>query len=137
MGCEGAPPPPRPRIGDPRTVNSAESQTQNDYSLPAVDPQMAEMEEEIIGSSPGHGTHHLSPGGDRGKKRKPSNDATEEVKKVGKTEEVPLSSQSLDQIQFQVVDAGSSSLVSSRGMECFVQLENIENLVSQAQLKTN
>ena len=98
---------------------------------------MAEVEEEIIVSSPGHGTHHLTTGEDRSKKRKPSNDDVGDVKKAGRTEKVPLSSQSLDQIPFQVVDAGSSPLVSSKGMECFVQLENIQNLVSQVQSKTN
>ena len=137
LGGEGAPPPSHPREGDPGVVINVESQAQNDNSLAAVGPQTAEDEEEIIVSSPGHGTDHLTMEEDRSKKRKPSNDDMGDVKKVGRTEEVPLSSQSLDQISFQIVDASSSPLASSRGMECFVQLENIENLVSQVQSKTN
>ena len=137
LGGEGAPSPSHSREGDPGVVINVESQAQNDNSLAAVGPQTAVNEEEIIVSSPGHGTDHLTMEEDRSKKRKPSNDDVVEVKKVGRTEKVSLSSQSLDQISFQVVDASSSLLSSSRAMGCFVQLENIENLVNQAQSKTN
>ena len=112
MGGEGTPPPPRAWIGESCTVEDAVFQTGNDNSLPAADPQVVVMEEEVIGSNPEPGAHHPSPGGDRGKKRTPSNDVAEDVKKIGKTEAVdPLSSQSLDQIQFQIVGAGSSPLI--------------------------
>ena len=125
------------KLCNPGVVINVESQAQNDNSLTAVDPQTAEDEEEIIVSDLGHGADHLTMEGDRSKKRKPSNDAMVEVKKVGRTEEFPLSSQSLDQIPFQIVDAGSSLLSSSRAMNCSVQLERIDNLVNQAQSKTN
>ena len=71
-------------------------------------------EEEIIDSSSEPVVHHPTPGGGRGEKRKPSQDDSEEGKKIGKTEAVaPLSSQSLDAIQFQIVGAGSPLLVST------------------------
>ena len=53
-------------------------------------------------------------GEDRGTKRKPSQDGSEEVKKVGKTEAVvPLSSQTLDLTQFQIVGANPRTLGST------------------------
>ena len=53
-------------------------------------------------------------GGSGGEKRKPSQDGSDERKKFGKTEAVaPLSSQTLDSIQSEVVGAGSPTPASS------------------------
>ena len=68
-------------------------------------------EGEIIDTSLEPGQQHHLVVEDRGEKRKPSQDDSGEVKKVGKTEAVaPLSSQSLDLTQFQIVGADSQTL---------------------------
>ena len=126
LGGEGTPPPPRAWIGDTRIVEDTVFQTGNGNSLPATNPQVVVREEEAIGSAPEPGAHHPSPGEGRGKKRKPSQDDSEEVKKIGKTEAVDsLSSQLLDRIQFQIVGAGSPPLISPSQDEVLRAVESI------------
>ena len=124
---EGSHHPPRAWLGDTRLTESTESQPGKGNSLPATTPQVAENltpepkaqeveveEEQAFDSSSEPVVPLPGQGGVRSKKRKPSHDGSDERKKIGKTEAVvPLSGQSLDSIQFQVVGAESPSPVSS------------------------
>ena len=124
---KGSPHSPRAWLGGTRSTESTESQPGKGNSLPATIPQVAENlapepkaqeveveEEETFDPNLEPVVTQPGQGGSGGEKRKPSHDGSDERKKFGKTEAVaPLSSQTLDSIQFQVVGAGSPPPTSS------------------------
>ena len=114
-------PPPCPWLGEPGTDTFTVPPVENDKSLPVtnskvtgdqtLDPKSEDVEiveYEVINLSLESGVEQLTGKGPISKKRKSRQDGSEEVKKADKREAVdPISSQSLDLNQFQIIGSDS------------------------------